>query len=337
MYELGLVPNRLPYGFHHLLKQDFELELRAASNSWLIKKAIGGVGRRLSGGFEVVEALRGHARRSCDVAVCWNERTGVPAAARSLLPGEPKVVMGSIWMTDPHAAIPKPSFEFAKRALRRSAAIWANTDAQLDVLGGWGISPSRRHLLLNPGIDAKFWHCETSNPEYGLVMSVGNDRHRDHGYLLEIMRKVRNIVPESRLELITSRSICVPSDLGRRIPGLPHSELRTRYSRASVIAIALTPNIHVSGCTSILEAMACERPVVVTAYDGYERYVDHGITGYLVPPGDTWAFADAVSELISDPRRAKEMGQAGRAAVEERFSSEHFMTQLGGILRSVAN
>ncbi|KMO71154.1 glycosyltransferase family 4 protein [Mycolicibacterium chlorophenolicum] len=334
-YSAGQVPNELPYGFHHLIASGFDLQVRAAGRSWLINRAVGGTFRRLTGGFEFVDAIRSPSRRACDVAVCWNERTGVPAAARTVIPGEPPAVMGSIWMTDPHADIPKRSMKFAKWALRRASAVWANTDMQLKVLTEFGVPRDRAHLLLNPGIDSMFWHNERDEPANGLVLSVGNDRHRDHDYLVEIMGQVQQRLPGSRLKLITAQPVNFPAKLGVKLDHVTHPQLRSMYSESAVVAVALTPNIHVSGCTSILEAMACERPVVVTAYEGYERYVDHGKTGYLIAPGDKGAFVDALCELLEDPERARQMGHAGRQAVDERFSSEHFMSELGKVLHSV--
>jgi glycosyltransferase involved in cell wall biosynthesis len=115
-----------------------------------------------------------------------------------------------------------------------------------------------------------------------------------------------------------------------------HPELRHLYGRAAVIAVALKPNIHTSGSTVILEAMACKRPVVVNANpgSGYEDYVTHGETGFLVPAGDEEAFAAAIQKLLEDPELAREMGQAGRRAIEERLSSEKTMAKLGQILCS---
>jgi glycosyltransferase involved in cell wall biosynthesis len=41
-----------------------------------------------------------------------------------------------------------------------------------------------------------------------------------------------------------------------------------------------------------------------------------------------------VRELLEDPERAREMGRAGRTAIEEQFSSERTMAKLAQILRS---
>jgi phosphatidylinositol alpha 1,6-mannosyltransferase len=52
--------------------------------------------------------------------------------------------------------------------------------------------------------------------------------------------------------------------------------------------------------------------VVAPAVGGPLDLVDHGLTGYLVVPGDAGAFAGAVARLAGDPRLRREMGRAGR-------------------------
>ncbi len=62
-----------------------------------------------------------------------------------------------------------------------------------------------------------------------------------------------------------------------------------------------------------LEASAAGLPVVGTWGNGAEGAIQDGITGRLVPQNDPAALADAVIELLSDPARRAQMGEAGRA------------------------
>ena len=57
-------------------------------------------------------------------------------------------------------------------------------------------------------------------------------------------------------------------------------------------------------------------PVVGTAVEGTEDLVVPGQTGWLVPPGDAGALADALLEAAADPSRLRRFGEAARARVE---------------------
>lgn len=69
---------------------------------------------------------------------------------------------------------------------------------------------------------------------------------------------------------------------------------------------------------AIQEAMASGLPVVAPAAGGPLDLVDHGRTGYLVPPFRPAGFTAAVAELVRDPACRTALGAAGRATVEGR-------------------
>jgi len=73
---------------------------------------------------------------------------------------------------------------------------------------------------------------------------------------------------------------------------------------------------------TILEAMACGRPVIATAVGGNPELVVDGETGLLVPPNDPHAMAAAITKLLRDPQHSQQMGRRGRQRVEEKFSLE---------------
>ena len=79
---------------------------------------------------------------------------------------------------------------------------------------------------------------------------------------------------------------------------------------------------------AVLEAMAMRKPVVATTTGGLPEIVQEGETGMLVPPGDADALAKAVSSLLQDPARCRQLGEAGRARVAAHFTVEAMMDQL---------
>jgi glycosyltransferase involved in cell wall biosynthesis len=317
-YRAGAVPDRLPYGLDHLAEHGYDLLTRSATSGPL--RVLERSSRRLTGGFEFVQAARGRERRACDVALCWDERTGIPASLRSSVPGEPDAVMGVIWITEADAPLGRRGRYLARLGLRRAAAVWALSPAQLDVLAReWGVERARLHLL-HMGIDTEFWHAG-GEPEPGLVLGAGNDRHRDHPLLVEAMARLQRRRPPLRLELVTQQPVDLPAGLGERHHAFTHLEMREAYSRASVVALAVKPNLHISGLSVLLEAMACARPVVITDSPGLPEYVRDGETCLMVRSGDAEALAAGVDELLADPDRARALGEAGRALVTERFST----------------
>jgi glycosyltransferase involved in cell wall biosynthesis len=77
-----------------------------------------------------------------------------------------------------------------------------------------------------------------------------------------------------------------------------------------------------------IEALAAGRPVVASATGGIADWLDHGVSGLLVDPGDPAALARALNELLADPARQREMGAAGRERVARRFTPEHHVAAL---------
>ena len=79
---------------------------------------------------------------------------------------------------------------------------------------------------------------------------------------------------------------------------------------------------------AVLEAMAMRKPVVATTTGGLPEIVQDGETGILVPPGDAGALARAVSALLQDSGRRKQLGEAGRARITAHFTVEAMMDGL---------
>ncbi len=86
---------------------------------------------------------------------------------------------------------------------------------------------------------------------------------------------------------------------------------------------------------SILEAMACEKPVVATAVGSIPESVQDGRTGYLTEPGDAAETARRVVELLRDPDRAAAFGRAGRQHVLVHASAQRMVEGYQDLLAGV--
>jgi glycosyltransferase involved in cell wall biosynthesis len=73
---------------------------------------------------------------------------------------------------------------------------------------------------------------------------------------------------------------------------------------------------------ALLEAMASARPSVATAVGGTPEVLDHGRTGWIVPPRQPAALAAALEDALTRPDEARRRGEAARQAVIDGMSIE---------------
>lgn len=85
--------------------------------------------------------------------------------------------------------------------------------------------------------------------------------------------------------------------------------------RLNHLSIYVCPSDNESFGVAVLEASACELPVVVTKVGGLPEVVRDGVTGFIVPKKNPGAIASAIEKLIMNPSLAKTMGSVGRRFV----------------------
>lgn len=108
--------------------------------------------------------------------------------------------------------------------------------------------------------------------------------------------------------------------------------LRLLYARAALVVVPVLPTDFPAGITTVVEAMAMGKPVIVSATRGLEGVVTHGRTGMLVRPGDAGHLAATVTELMADPARRAELGARARQEAQRRFGLDDFADRLASEL-----
>ncbi len=71
---------------------------------------------------------------------------------------------------------------------------------------------------------------------------------------------------------------------------------------------------------TLIEASAAGKPIVATDVGGNSEVVEHGVNGLLVPIDDPSALGYAITEILSDPLHAAQMGEAGRTKFLRAFT-----------------
>jgi glycosyltransferase involved in cell wall biosynthesis len=84
--------------------------------------------------------------------------------------------------------------------------------------------------------------------------------------------------------------------------------------------LVVSPSLYEGFGLPAAEAMACGTPVIATTGGAFPEVIDHGETGWLVPPGDAGAIAGAIRLLTEDAGLRERLARAGRESILERFS-----------------
>lgn len=192
-----------------------------------------------------------------------------------------------------------------------------------------GVSQERLRVVHN-GIDT-----DTFRPLEGIecrpneILYVGNSEDRNKGarYLLEALDMLKDeidfhvtFVDNVKWRLKLAPRLVRDFGLSSRVGftgRVSTEELVRLYNQA---ALVVSPSLYEGFGLPAAEAMSCGRPVLATTGGAFPEVVDHGETGWLVPPADSRALAEAIRMLLGAPELRERLGRAGREAVLERFS-----------------
>ena len=86
---------------------------------------------------------------------------------------------------------------------------------------------------------------------------------------------------------------------------------------------------------TIIEAMMAGLPVVATRVGGVLELVEDGVTGFLVPPRNPDALAEALQRLIADPELRRRMGQTGREKTLKEFTLDRMLRETERVYEEV--
>lgn len=96
------------------------------------------------------------------------------------------------------------------------------------------------------------------------------------------------------------------------LESVSNDQLMRLYADCDLLAL---PSRNEGWGLSLMEAMACSKPVVATRVGGIPELVTDGVEGLLVEPGDVSGLGDAMNALLDDDEKRERMGRAGRERV----------------------
>lgn len=147
---------------------------------------------------------------------------------------------------------------------------------------------------------------------------------KGHRYLIAAIPSVIQACPTAKFLLVGRGDQEVPLKEQVKKLGLERYVyflgLRQDIGRLlSIMDVFVLPSLSEGLSVATLEAMASAKPVVATRVGGNPELVADGETGMLVPSEDSEALAQGITTLLLNKKRARELGQRGRARVEQQF------------------
>jgi len=163
----------------------------------------------------------------------------------------------------------------------------------------------------------------------GSYLFAGGDSSRDYQTLIEAVASLE--IPT----VIVARHTDSLNGNGRHLP--PHIEIRTTtpeefrkvMAESRFVVIPMEEGLLQSaGQQSYLNAMLLQKPVIVTEVKGVVDYVTPGVTGIVIPPGDSKALQEAILRVLADGAEIQNMVKAAYERVQNEFSLDHFVDRI---------
>lgn len=272
---------------------------------------------------------------SDDVIFCTGEDIGIPVAALcGALKERPKIVVYFHNIDRPRGRVALKLFGLADKIDLFTAC----ASPQTNFLRSYLNIPESRILVLLEQADTQFFTPGpvSADKKRQTVVSVGLEK-RDYRVLaaatadLDVDVKISGFSKYAKA-LSQAFPDTMPENMSRKFYEWP--DLVQLYRDADVVAVSLVDNQFGAGLTSMLEAMACRRPVVITR--------THGLVDYLAPPGivtavnpgDATGLQEAIVHLLKNPQEAEAQAQRGYEMVVNQHSSERYVDVLVEKLRS---
>ncbi len=262
-----------------------------------------------------------------DVVFAIGEDAGFPFAAKFPRNSpRPKI---AVFMQYPVGRFVGYMFKFYNMR-DRVDLFFTNTDfKERFLIENFGV-PKEKVFLTEEQTDTEFFHpMDVSPGKTRPIIGSGGLEQRDYLTLaaavdgLEIDVRVCAMSPNNHLK---SGTFPEPLPDNMRVGEYDWPELRQLYNDSDIVVLSMKDNRYQAGLTTLMEAMACRRPVIMTRTEGLAtRLADAGLIT-PVQPADPIGLRTAIQDMLSHPDKAAVQAERGYKAV----LSDHTADRLVG-------
>jgi glycosyltransferase involved in cell wall biosynthesis len=213
-------------------------------------------------------------------------------------------------------------------ARRIDRIIVVSETSRADVQEAFRLPPEKVRMVYN-GIDTDTFRPLGMARLPDKLLYVGNSEDRNKGarYFLAALDLLKDemdfrvtFVDNEKWLLKLAPRLVDEYGLNSRIDftgRIPTDELVRHYNEAKLL---VTSSLYEGFGLPLAEAMSCETAVIATDIGPYREIVEHGKSGWLVPPRDPRALAGAIRMMWNDAALRGRLGEEGRRRILEKFN-----------------
>lgn len=214
-------------------------------------------------------------------------------------------------------------------------AIVAISRAETDALKETFPTLAENIYFCHEATDTEFFHDQpVAKGDRPLVVSIGNFG-RDFRPLVEVARRLPiDIIIGAKPSLLVGLDLPANVTAGQ----FNNDQLLDIYRRADIIYVAakVPAGSHDSvGTLSLGEALSIGKPVICAYSTNFESYITDRVNGLFVPQTDAASLERAISGLLANPDKAKQIGDRARDFSLQYLSQNHFAFALDRIIKNL--
>jgi glycosyltransferase involved in cell wall biosynthesis len=194
----------------------------------------------------------------------------------------------------------------------------------------FGIDPQRIDVVLwgvgPPLVDPADVPLERGD----YICSVGGNA-RDYRTLFGAMARVPEVPLVAIARLANVAGLTVPPNVRLHF-NIPFGHANNILAHSRFMVLPLTGSDVPCGHVTLVAAMHLKKAMIISNSTGVSDYLEDGVNGLSVPVGDVDALASRIRELWEDPRRSRQLGEAGNAFAIANCSESSIINHLKKVL-----
>ncbi len=253
-------------------------------------------------------------------AVSWARRNGIATVASLHTRFETYARYYRLGMLEPLM------IGLSKRFYNRVDRVLVPSPSMGEVLRGWGVTTPIS--IWSRGIDHARFNPARRDPAWRRSLGIGDDDVAVSFLGRLVLEKglgiFADVIAELKRRGVPHKVLVIGDGPARgwfteRVPEAIFTGFQSGDDLGRAVAgmdVFFMPSVTETFGNVTTEAMAAGVAVVAARATGAVDLVQQGVTGFLVPPTDIRAYADAIQQLVEDPALRRSAGEAGHRAAQ---------------------